>query len=278
MTEYDYSPDAIERHKAKQASIATWVDKTKQHEPANPFVKLPEEHARLYPQRQQQQRQQVYAQSAASSSSVHASMTSTKNKSGPHRANVLNSRPPQAPPQTKPYFISPPTSPNGTYYLMPQAGQPPSLVQQQGSASLPMNGNVPMYSTPQVAVAPAYGQSKSSLYSPSAQSPPFVSQPMQNPYYGVPFSIQAPPNQPVVVPINGGVGGYVVVPAQGVTIVSQPNQYQNAQRNPRSPGSDSGSENGAGGSFFGTLNRKNSGTDTKARKNKKLRKATRTET
>ncbi|KIM40802.1 hypothetical protein M413DRAFT_168270 [Hebeloma cylindrosporum] len=43
MTEYDYSPDAVERHMAKLDGIAKWVDRTKQHEPANPFVPLPGE-------------------------------------------------------------------------------------------------------------------------------------------------------------------------------------------------------------------------------------------
>jgi len=45
MTEYDYSPDAFERHLAKLDGIAKWVDKTKQHEPVNPFAPLPGEHA-----------------------------------------------------------------------------------------------------------------------------------------------------------------------------------------------------------------------------------------
>ncbi|KAF9552279.1 hypothetical protein CPC08DRAFT_295279 [Agrocybe pediades] len=44
MTEYDYSPDAIERHLSKQAAIADWVRHTEQHDPANPFVPIPGEH------------------------------------------------------------------------------------------------------------------------------------------------------------------------------------------------------------------------------------------
>jgi len=45
MTEYDFSPDAIERQLAKLDGIAKWVDKTKQHEPVNPFAPLPGEYA-----------------------------------------------------------------------------------------------------------------------------------------------------------------------------------------------------------------------------------------
>ena len=44
MTEYDYSPDAMERHLSKQAAIADWVHKTEQYDPANPFVPIPGEH------------------------------------------------------------------------------------------------------------------------------------------------------------------------------------------------------------------------------------------
>lgn len=195
MTEYDYSPDAIERHLAKQAAIANWVDRTKQHEPANPFVKLPDERARQYPQHQQ-----VYDQPAfyptpqgvisLPNSSAHTSTSSKKNKSSPHRTSSRGLHPSSTsttlpssrspPPQTQSYFISPPTSPNGISYLMPQASQPPSPMQ---SVSVVQQHPYPV---------------------PAGSST---------------LAIQSTPNQPVVVPINGGMGGYVVVPSQGVTIV-----------------------------------------------------------
>ncbi|CAA7263516.1 unnamed protein product [Cyclocybe aegerita] len=44
MTEYDFSPDAYERHLAKQAQIANWVDQTNGSTPANPFRPIPGEH------------------------------------------------------------------------------------------------------------------------------------------------------------------------------------------------------------------------------------------
>jgi hypothetical protein len=43
MTEYDYSPDAYERHLATQEKIARWVDETLEQSPCNPFALLPSE-------------------------------------------------------------------------------------------------------------------------------------------------------------------------------------------------------------------------------------------
>lgn len=41
MTEYDYSPEAYERYKAKLHSIGRWVHETERFEPANPFIMSP---------------------------------------------------------------------------------------------------------------------------------------------------------------------------------------------------------------------------------------------
>ena len=196
MTEYDYSPGAIERHLAKQAAISNWVEKTKQHEPANPFIKLPNEHARQYPQHRQ-----VYVQPATTPKGViylpnSFAHKSTKKKYGSHQTSSRHSSSSRrlhqsstsrtlptlksSSPQTRSYSISPPISHKGTAYLRLQGVQPPSLMQfvnvvQQRPYPLPVGSST--------------------------------------------LAIQPTPNQPVVVPINGGVGGYVVVPAQGVTIV-----------------------------------------------------------
>ncbi|KAF9534079.1 hypothetical protein CPB83DRAFT_422709 [Crepidotus variabilis] len=48
MTEYDFSPAAYERAAATQNRIARWVDETKRHDPANPFVPIPGEHGSVY--------------------------------------------------------------------------------------------------------------------------------------------------------------------------------------------------------------------------------------
>lgn len=57
MTEYDFSPQAYERHLATQTRIAHWVDDTNEHSPANPFLPLPGEHGAVqnsHPQLPQQ--------------------------------------------------------------------------------------------------------------------------------------------------------------------------------------------------------------------------------
>ncbi|KAF8874272.1 hypothetical protein BD779DRAFT_1566992 [Infundibulicybe gibba] len=49
MTEYDYSPEAYERHLATQHRIARWVDTTNRHEPLNPFFPTPQPAQRALP-------------------------------------------------------------------------------------------------------------------------------------------------------------------------------------------------------------------------------------
>ncbi|KAJ3770476.1 hypothetical protein EV361DRAFT_673553 [Lentinula raphanica] len=41
MTEYDYSPEAVERYNAKLRSIGRWVQDTERHELSNPYVLSP---------------------------------------------------------------------------------------------------------------------------------------------------------------------------------------------------------------------------------------------
>jgi hypothetical protein len=45
MSEYDYSPEAIERHLATQRRIERWVDNTLEESPSDPFKPLPGEHS-----------------------------------------------------------------------------------------------------------------------------------------------------------------------------------------------------------------------------------------
>jgi len=53
MTEYDFSPEAHERHLATQARIARWVDDTNSHSPENSFSPLPGDYESVvsYPQK-----------------------------------------------------------------------------------------------------------------------------------------------------------------------------------------------------------------------------------
>ena len=45
MTEYNYSPKAIEQHLAMQQHIGHWVNQTLERLPANPFTTLPSKHS-----------------------------------------------------------------------------------------------------------------------------------------------------------------------------------------------------------------------------------------
>lgn len=350
MTEYDYSPDAIERHLAKLDGIAKWVDKTKQHEPANPFAPLPGEHAHpsdsypqsppqsppqiqqqphgypysyhyqypyqtapYYPQQQYYPTQPQHAFYATPQGVISPTYSSMHISPSPrhHRSHHSSSRHSSGSRSLRPsptattyslvpmalgprsYSTPPPlqTSPYGM-----QMGQQQPLMQAVGVAQ-PMYPLPTGYTTMPVAMAPvSRGRSKSrsrsdshsasrssSYYSSrsksrsrsyySAQSQP-QAQTSQNPYgtmggyraQSTPY-LQPTPDQPVVVPINGGVGGYVVVPAkgQGVTVIPQQQQYYYPRHNSRSYESDSGSERG---SFFGSLRL--------GRKNKKSRRHKRT--
>lgn len=42
MTEYDFSPAAVERYKEKQRGISRWVQETQKHNPPNPISSRPQ--------------------------------------------------------------------------------------------------------------------------------------------------------------------------------------------------------------------------------------------
>jgi len=69
MTEYDYSPEAYERHIAKQQSIARWVERQAQEAPryANPFLPseagVPEQQPRYIPTHNNEDRQRSVTRS-----------------------------------------------------------------------------------------------------------------------------------------------------------------------------------------------------------------------
>jgi len=104
-----------------------------------------------------------------------------------------------------------------------------------------------------------------------SQSPPLQSPPYSAPYGQV---FQSPSNQPVVVPINGGSGGYVVVPGgQSVQVLTHPQNYaypnhQYSQEQYYNDDSDSDSDRGPS-SFFGSLSLKNLGASLSGRKTKR---------
>ncbi|KIK62822.1 hypothetical protein GYMLUDRAFT_72547 [Collybiopsis luxurians FD-317 M1] len=126
MTEYDYSPEAYERYKAKLRSIDRWVQDTEKYEPANPFmptpalgpVRLPgsETSSRRNPQRS------YTAPTSRGSSSSSGAYGSTSNfyqpTSAPQRYDYSQypypgspPTPPTGPPQRSNTFHTPPPAP-----------------------------------------------------------------------------------------------------------------------------------------------------------------------
>ncbi|KAF7291400.1 hypothetical protein MIND_01284600 [Mycena indigotica] len=132
MTEYDYSPEAVERHLRKQAGISRWADDTARFPPANPFAPpTPVPGQRDLPRAKSQRRH--------SSSRRHRSRSPPPPMPTPaptrerSRSVVAPARPKTAPPRgdvygqphPQPY---PPPQPQQQqqyyqYYIQPQPGQ-----------------------------------------------------------------------------------------------------------------------------------------------------------
>ncbi|KDR69395.1 hypothetical protein GALMADRAFT_919388 [Galerina marginata CBS 339.88] len=273
MTEYDYSPEAYERHLAKQAKIADWVEHTNYHEPANPFVPMPGEHAPSetyspppqpyqptpqYPYQFQQPQPAFYTTPQGVISPTYSS--SKRHHHHKHKHHSSSSRHASGSQSLRP---SPQTAtsalPMGTglsYAPTPQrsASTPPSMtVRGANGMIVPVTMTTPQsyfgypaqqhqffqpqafgYPTPYVtsppAMAPTYSRTSSHSHSRSRPSSSrrssrstdhsyqLHSPPLQSSPYGQVY--QPSSNQPVVVPINGGAGGYVVVPAgQNVQVI-----------------------------------------------------------
>ncbi|KAF8890521.1 hypothetical protein CPB84DRAFT_1397293 [Gymnopilus junonius] len=345
MTEYDYSPDAMEKYLTKQARIADWVDDTNHHEPANPFVPLvgeraPSETYPAYPQHHQPTPQYSYGYSQpqpqpqpqpayyttpqgvisptyASSSkrphhhhhhhhngSHHTSGSKslrpspqTASAALPMSKGLIYAPTPQRSMSTPPYMAMPSaqgmmvpvamTSPNA-YIAYPaqqkQLYQPfvsPPLVQQPQVQGYPFSY---VASPPAMAPAPSYSSARSHHSQAQAHSHSYSqsqSSPLQSPPNGQIY--QSPPYQPTVVPINGGSGGYIVVPpGRSIQVLTQPASYASSDfelvQRPSGSESGSGSSHGHGEhSFFGHLNMKKFGTSLKGHKSRRRRERSRSD-
>ncbi|KAF9041740.1 hypothetical protein BDZ89DRAFT_1156371 [Hymenopellis radicata] len=118
MTEYDYSPEAVERYKDKQRSVHRWAVETSRHNPANPITlsKTP-------------QRSHTYSGGTHRRSSS-SSRPSSSARPQPRRSSTDNSRsghrsPPRQP--TRSYTTPPviPVQPYQSYAYQPQPYFPP---------------------------------------------------------------------------------------------------------------------------------------------------------
>ncbi|KDR71287.1 hypothetical protein GALMADRAFT_143983 [Galerina marginata CBS 339.88] len=330
MTEYDYSPDAIERHLAKQAQIADWVERTKYHEPVNPFVPIPGEHTPSeaynaptlayqptpqYPYQFQQPQPTFYATPQGvisptySLSKRHHDRHERHHRSSHHASGSKSLRPsphtatsalPMStsqmyPPPIQRSASTPPSmtvlNPNGMIvpiamttpqsyfgypaqqhqffqpralvYPSPYLTSPPVNAQTYSGTSSHTNTHSHSYSRSRPSSSRRSSRSVDRSYQPqmnySVQSPPLLSPP-----YGQAY--QPSSNQSVVVPINGGAGGYVVVPAgQNVQVVPPQSDYSSHQYYRRDYDSDSESDPGGGSSFFSGLSLKGLGRSLKGR-------------
>ncbi|KIY69839.1 hypothetical protein CYLTODRAFT_210577 [Cylindrobasidium torrendii FP15055 ss-10] len=95
MTEYDYSPEAVEHYKEKQRVVGRWVAETQRHHPQNPFTHTPSV-------RQEPKRSNTYTSGSRRPSSSSARPTPGSRRSStdqarprrsqsrqPHRAQTL---------------------------------------------------------------------------------------------------------------------------------------------------------------------------------------------
>ncbi|KAJ3560898.1 hypothetical protein NP233_g10536 [Leucocoprinus birnbaumii] len=192
MTEYDYSPEAVDRYIAKQHSIARWVDNTNRYEPGNPFLPSetsgtpyqPESLRYASPERdyeedyhrsssrhhrddKDRQRRPHYERYDSHTSHTGSSRKNSRSSSRPHTSQA--------------HYPSQPLPANGQGYQYPNGQQPYSYFNQPAQSPYSSNPSTP-------------------LTSPQPRTP-----------------YEQPPNMPTLVPINGGNGGYYIVPPKGTT-------------------------------------------------------------
>lgn len=274
MTEYDYSPEAFERHMATQQRISKWVDQTGEHSPSNPFIPLPDEPAHS-PQPAFYATPQGVISPTYSSSRKHGQ----GHGHSQHHSPSPQSTPVIIPPGYRPAVrsFSPPPMPVRHFYSLPSipyyqypTGSPPFNSSPHGSPpyqsspiSHPSYSQSSFHSAPhqQQPVANAYFQpsySQSSFHSAPLHLNPAIQQQQQQHASSAYF--QSSPLQPVQVVVTGGkAGSYVVVPAPGqhVQVINQQPVYD--------------AQSGGGQSFFGRLKGLGTKRSTKSKKGRRSR-------
>lgn len=216
MTEYDYSPEAMERHLATQQRIARWVDNTLEHSPANPFIPLPGEHAATQPQTPQSQPQpQPYPHPHpafyTTPQGVISPTYSSSHRTGSNQMHNPNPQP-VMPLGYRPVMdrsFSTPPLPGRKFYSSPLAPHRPPTPYPTGSPA-PSNspyGYCPPYQ-PSPTSHPSYSQT--SFHSAASNPNPIIHQQRAGNTY--PYFQPSPP-QPVVV--VKGERSCVVVPPPG---------------------------------------------------------------
>jgi len=242
MTEYDYSPDAIERHLAKQHQIAKWVDQTAEQSPCNPFVTLPDEHTAAQTPHPQPQ-PAFYATPQGVISPTYSS--SRKHGHGHSQygpGNTYVTIPQGYTPVAGRSFSNPPTpvrhfysTPSTPYYNLYPTGSPltPSP---QGSPYHSPPISHPSHSPSSFHSNPSYIQAHPAIQQPHGGNPYFQPSYSQSSFHSAPSSHiqgnpvmhQQPGSYPYLQPqplvVVRGDRSYVVVaaPGQQVQVMSPP--------------------------------------------------------
>ena len=204
MTEYDYSPDALERYLATQTRIARWVDETEQHRPQ--FQHAVHQHHREPSRRHRPS--QIYVQPPAPPPTESSSSSSEDNLPPlpvsapamyPAQPQARYSAPPPPPPMMQ--MVYPTPSPQRSPYYAYPAGhhRTPSRSHTVRSSHHTSSHHSPAYynMAPSPQVSPPYSHPQQFIYSP----PPSAT---QHPHPGYLIAVPQhhhpkPPHQPVVV-------------------------------------------------------------------------------
>jgi hypothetical protein len=190
MTEYDYSPEAYERHIAKQNAIARWVDHTNHCAPTNPFQPSEAQdspHPRRLTCRGAHDSESEGDHYQHSSSSHHRHHGDDRDHHRrPHYDRYDSHQSHSSSRKNSRSSSSPPTRSNSYY---------PHRQSSQDRAGY-------FYSSPGPHTPNPYGSSSSTPLTPPQPRTPYE---------------QPSGNQPTLVPIHGGAGGYYLVPPQGVS-------------------------------------------------------------
>ena len=234
MTEYDYSPDAIERHLAKQHQIAKWVDQTAEQSPCNPFVTLPDEHPAAQTSHPQPQ-PAFYATPQGVISPTYSSSRKHGHGHSPYGpGNTTYVTIPQGyTPVVGRSFSNPPTpvrrfysTPSTPYYNLYPTG-PPLTSSPQGSPYHSPPISHPSHSPSSTFHSnPSYIQANPAIQQPHGGNPYFQPSYSQSSFHSTPSHIQGNPVmhpqpgsypylQPQPMVVVRGDRSYVVVPAPG---------------------------------------------------------------
>lgn len=189
MTEYDYSPDAYERYLATQQRIARWVDNTNQYPPSNPFVLSPS----------------IDPRTARDLPPVNSSPSRTNSRTSNSYYSKSRSRSSSDATYNRP---DPPfrsqTAPTPVQRSSVEHSRPPSS---RHTSSSSRSRSTQHSSSRSISSRHTNG---STLTRTSTSTYRTVTPNRDSPTY-----IKASDTEPILVPIDGGRGGYVIVPPRG---------------------------------------------------------------